>query len=66
MSKFFFIPIIILLISGCSYKPILTSKQQDFRFENISYEGNNEINNIIEESLIKKVKVKKNIILIFQ
>ena len=59
MSKFFFIPIIILLISGCSYKPILTSKQQDFRFENISYEGNNEINNIIEESLIKKSKGKK-------
>ncbi len=56
MSKFFFIPLIILLITGCSYKPILTNKQNDFKFENISYVGNSEINNTIKQSLIKKSK----------
>ncbi len=59
MSKFFFIPLIILLITGCSYKPILTNKQHDFKFENISSEGNSEINNTIKQSLIKKSKGKK-------
>ncbi len=59
MNKIIFIPLIVLLISSCSYKPILTNKKHDFQFESIAYKGNNEINNTIKQNLIKRSKGKK-------
>ena len=39
MNKFKFLFLSIFLIIGCSYEPILTSKEYKFKFSKISYDG---------------------------
>ena len=41
-------------MSGCSYKPILTSKKNDFKLENISSDTESKINVTIKKNLLDK------------
>ena len=43
--------IILLIISGCGYKPIFSSKDVNFSIENINLEGDKKINKIIVRKL---------------
>ena len=65
MNKFLII-IIFLFISSCAYEPILSKKNYNFEFKNISYEGNKKINKIIENRLINKNSSEKNMIYFFR
>ena len=60
MKKFFYILIFIpLLILGCKYTPIYSNKDNfNFKIENIEFEGDAEINNIIDKKLKKFKKTK--------
>lgn len=51
MNKFFIITIILILINGCSYQPIFSNKEYDFKFVNINFEGDKKINNNIKSKL---------------
>ena len=52
--KFKFIFFLIIIISGCSYEPIYSMKEYKFGFKNIIYNGEREINELIERNLTKK------------
>ena len=54
MNKFLLVFITLFIISSCSYKPILTSKKNDFTLENISSDTENKINLIIKKNLLDK------------
>ena len=60
MKKFFYILIFIpFLILGCEYSPIYSNKDNfNFKIENIEFNGDAEINNLIDKKL-KKYKKKK-------
>ena len=53
MNKFFFIIVTFLIISACSYEPILSTKNYNFYFENIETQGDKKINEIIKNKLLK-------------
>ena len=53
MNKFKFLFLSIFLIIGCSYEPILTSKEYKFKFSKISYDGEDKINKIIKNKLLQ-------------
>ena len=53
MNKFIFLFLSIFLIIGCSYEPILTSKEYKFKFSKISYDGEDKINKIIKNKLLQ-------------
>ena len=53
MNKFIFLFLSIFLIIGCSYEPILTSKEYEFKFSKISYDGEDKINEIIKSKLLQ-------------
>ena len=53
MNKFFFIIVTFLIISACSYEPILSTKNYDFYFENIETQGDKKINEVIKSKLLK-------------
>ena len=65
MNKFLVI-ITFLFISSCAYEPILSKKNYNFEFKNISYEGNKKINKIIENRLINKNSSAKKYDIFFQ
>ena len=52
MNKFFFIIVTFLIISACSYEPILSTKNYDFYFENIETQGDKKINEIFTGIMI--------------
>ena len=54
MNKILLLCIALLIISGCSYKPIFTNKKNDFKFENISSDNKSKINVIIKKNLLEK------------
>ena len=51
MNKFIKLLLLIFILEGCAYEPILTKKNYDFQFVKISYEGNKKINKEIEKNL---------------
>ena len=54
MNKIILILTILFLIMGCSYEPILSNKKENFRFNIITMEGDNTINEIIKRNLMDK------------
>jgi outer membrane lipopolysaccharide assembly protein LptE/RlpB len=59
--KIYLILLLVILITGCSYKPILTKQNYDFSIEKIELNGDKEVNYIIKERLINlKNQNKKN------
>ena len=54
MNRIFVILIFILLAHSCKYEPILINKKFDYKFDNITYEGDEQINVIIKNDMIKK------------
>ena len=62
MKKFFYILIFIpLLILGCKYTPIYSNKDNfNFKIENIQFNGDAEINNLIDKKLKKFKKTKSD------
>ena len=54
MNKFLLVFITLFIISSCSYKPILTTKKNDFTLENISSNTESKINLIIKKNLLDK------------
>ena len=65
MNKFLVI-IIFFFISSCAYEPILSKKNYNFEFKNISYEGNKKINKIIRNKLVNKNSSEKKYDIFFQ
>ena len=60
MNKFLLVFITLLIISSCSYKPILTSEKNDFTLENISSDTESKINLIIKKNLLDRSGNSKN------
>ena len=54
--KIYLILLVVTLITGCSYEPILSKKKFEFSIEKIEFKGDKEINYFIE----KKLKNLKN------
>ena len=54
MNKFLLVFITLFIISSCSYKPILTSKKNDFSLENIRSDTDSNINLIIKKNLLDR------------
>lgn len=52
--KYKFILLLVLILSGCSYEPILYNKKYNFSFGSISYYGEKNINEIVKSNLSKK------------
>jgi len=50
--KIYLILLLVILITGCSYKPILSKQNYNFSVENIELNGDKEVNYIIKERLI--------------
>ena len=50
--KIYLILLLVILITGCSYKPILSKQSYDFSIEKVEFNGNKEVNYIIKERLI--------------
>ena len=51
--KNIFILISFILLTSCGYSPMLSSEKIDFYFSEINYEGNQQINNHIDDNLRK-------------
>ena len=66
MNKIFFKILFLLILTNCSYEPILTNKKYDFRYDNIYFEGEKEINKIIVKNLKKTNKGEKKYDLFFK
>ena len=60
MNKVIKILILLFTLQGCSFEPILTNKNFDFRFENISSSGDEKINEIIKNNLLSRTSGNKN------
>ena len=54
MNKFFKIISLLVLIYGCSYKPILSNQKYNFAFNKIDTKGEKSINGFIKSNLINK------------
>ena len=58
MIKIFFLKIILILVlSGCDYTPIYSTKDDQFNIEVLSYQGDREINS----KILSKFRMHKNI-----
>ena len=54
MKKYIYIILVPLFLFSCEYKPIYSNKNDyNFSIEKINFEGNSEINNLVEKKLIK-------------
>ena len=53
MNKFIFLFFVVLFITGCSYEPVLTNKEYNFSFSNINFDGEDDINQIVKNKLLK-------------
>ena len=52
MTKKFIIPLILVFIlNSCGYSPIYSTKYQDFKFKNLSFNGERDVNKILSKSL---------------
>ncbi len=64
MIKKIFITLLVLLLFGCSYKPIHSGSEYGFSFESISSSGNSQINRVVTNNLErikgKNIKYKIN------
>jgi len=60
MNKFLLVFITLFIISSCSYKPILTSKKNEFTLENISSDTESKINLIIKKNLLDRSGSSEN------
>ena len=54
--KIYLILLLVILITGCSYKPILSKQSYDFSVEKVELNGDKEVNYIIKERLINLKK----------
>ena len=59
MNKYLNYFFILFIIQACSYEPIFSSKQYDFEFVSISYDGDVKINQIIENELKNNINGDK-------
>ena len=50
--KIYLILLLVILITGCSYKPILSKQSYDFSVKKVELNGDKEVNHIIKERLI--------------
>ncbi len=50
--KIYLILFLVILITGCSYKPTLSKQSYDFSVEKVELSGDKEVNYIIKERLI--------------
>ena len=54
MKKYIYIILVPLFLFSCEYKPIYSNKNDyNFSIEKISFEGDSEINNLVEKKLIR-------------
>ena len=54
MKKYIYIILIPLFLLNCEYTPIYSNKNDyNFSIEKINFEGNSEINNLVEKKLIR-------------
>ena len=54
MKKYIYIILIPLFLFSCEYKPIYSDKNDyNFSIEKINFEGNSEINNLVQKKLIR-------------
>ena len=58
--KIYLILLFVILITGCSYKPILSKQNYDFSVEKVELNGDKEVNYIIKKSLINLKKQNTN------
>ena len=56
--KIYLILLLVALITGCSYKPILSKKNYEFSIEKVEFKGDKEVNYFIEKRL-KNLKNSK-------
>ena len=54
MNRHIIKTLIFIILSACSYEPILSNKKYDFQFVNIFFEGDKKINKVIKSDLIRK------------
>ena len=54
MNRHIIKTLIFIILSACSYEPILSNKNYDFQFVNIYFEGDDKINKIIRSDLGRK------------
>ena len=59
MDKYIKFFLILLLINGCSYQPMLLEKEYDFRFNKINIMGERKVNDIIKNNLSKRASGSK-------
>ena len=59
MKKIFVLSLFLILFYSCSYEPILSKKKNDFQFINISINGDDKINEVIKNDLLKSDGPKK-------
>tara|TARA_B100000989_G_scaffold74871_1_gene52933 strand:+ start:956 stop:1402 length:447 start_codon:yes stop_codon:yes gene_type:complete len=52
--KFRFIIFLIIIINGCAYEPMYSKREYKFGFKNINFNGEREINELIERNLTKR------------
>ena len=57
--KIYLILLLVTLITGCSYKPILSKQNNEFSIEKTEFSGDKEVNSFIEKQL-KYLKKPKN------
>ena len=58
MIKKIVIPfILVLVLSSCGYSPIYSTKYKDFKIDNINFEGERKINEILKKSLVSYTKI---------
>ncbi len=50
--KIYLILLLVILITGCSYRPILSKQNYNFSVEKVELNGDKEVNHIIKERLI--------------
>ena len=54
MKKYIYIILVSLFLFSCEYTPIYSNKNDyNFSIEKINFEGNSEINNLVEKKLIR-------------
>ena len=54
MNRHIIKTLIFIILSACSYEPILSNKKYDFQFVNIFFEGDKKINKVIKSDLVRK------------
>ena len=53
MNKLLSIIFTLVILYGCSFKPMLADKKYDFRFIEIKFEGDKKINQSIKQNLVR-------------